>query len=71
MAKTYTVVYNFQYKIDIKAEDAEEAVAKVQQIDWDNWEETFDGPYVEFQMDNLLSQIILDMGIRKNEGDFE
>jgi hypothetical protein len=67
--KPYRVVYNFRYEIEVEAESAEEAVHSVQDIDWDEWEETWMGPFVEFEVDNLVSRIMQDMMIEKETTD--
>jgi hypothetical protein len=59
--KTYKVVYNFQYTIEVDADSAEEAASMVQQIDWDDWDETWEGPFVSLEASNLIENILLEM----------
>ena len=66
--KTYNLVYQFRYDIAIEAESPEEAVAIAQEIDWDEWEETWTGPYIEFEVDNMLAQM-LSLCHKEGEGD--
>lgn len=68
--KTYHVVYKFQYSKDIEAKSAEEAVFVAQHIDWDEWDETWTGPFVELETEALIENVFQDIGLyKKSEGE--
>jgi len=65
----YHLAYQFRYDIDVEADSAEEAVAKAQEIDWNEWDESWTGPYVEFGVENLLTTLFYDMGLSTKKGE--